>query len=66
MEERRDEPQCSPTVTSVSLACADISKLVQRPGHGDILRAWVYYEAERSLNQKKCLSLVLFSLKTAF
>ena len=49
-----------------TLACADISKLIPRPGHGDMLRAWVYYEAKRSLNQKKCLSLVLFSLKTAF
>ena len=48
------------------LACASISKLIPRPGHGDMLRAWVYYEAKRSLNQKKCLSLVLFSLKTAF
>ena len=49
-----------------TLACANISKLIPRPGHGDMLRAWVYYEAKRSLNQKKCLSLVLFSLKTAF
>ena len=48
------------------LACANISKLIPRPGHGDMLLAWVYYEAKRSLNQKKCLSLVLFSLKTAF
>ena len=48
------------------LACANISKLIPCPGHGDMLRAWVYYEAKRSLNQKKCLSLVLFSLKTAF
>ena len=48
------------------VACANISKLIPRPGHGDMLRAWVYYEAKRSLNQKKCLSLVLFSLKTAF
>ena len=51
---------------TVTLACANISKLIPRPGHGDMLRAWVYYEAKRSLNQKKCLSLVLFSLKTAF
>ena len=50
----------------VALACANISKLIPRPGHSDMLRAWVYYEAKRSLNQKKCLSLVLFSLKTAF
>ena len=48
------------------IACASILKLIQRPGHGDMLCAWVYYEAKRSLNQKKCLSLVLFSLKTAF
>ena len=48
------------------VACANISKLIPHPGHGDILRAWVYYEAKRSLNQKKYLSLVLFSLKTAF
>ena len=51
---------------SRSVECANISKLIPRPGHGDMLRAWVYYEAKRSLNQKKCLSLVLFSLKTAF
>ena len=48
------------------VACANISKLIQHLGHGDIIRAWVYYEGERSLNQKKCLSSVLFSLKTAF
>ena len=53
-------------VNLCTLACANISKLIPRPGHGDMLRAWVYYEAKRSLNQKKCLSLVLFSLKTAF
>ena len=52
--------------TYVGLACASILRLIQRPGHGYMLRAWVYYEAKRSLNQKKCLSSVLFSLKTAF
>jgi len=50
----------------MGLACANISKLIPHPGHGDILRAWVYYEVQRSLNQKKCLSSVLFSLKMAF
>ena len=49
-----------------TLACANIPKLIPRPGHSDMLCAWVYYEAKRSLNQKKCLSSVLFSLKTAF
>ena len=48
------------------VACANISKLIPRPGQGDMLRTWVYYEAKHSLNQKKCLSSVLFSLKTAF
>ena len=33
------------------LACANILKLIQRPGHSDMLRARVYYEAQRSLNQ---------------
>ena len=23
-----------------------MSKLIQRPGHGDMLRAWVYYKAQ--------------------
>ena len=49
----------------VPLAFPNILKVIERPNHGDILRAGVDYEACRSLNQKKCLSLVLFSLKMA-
>ena len=63
VEVREEEEECE---RCGGVACANISKLIPRPGHSDMLRAWVYYEAKRSLNQKKCLSLVLFSLKTAF
>ena len=53
-------------MTTVMLACPNIIKLIARPHHGDMLRAWMYYEACRSLNKEICLSLVLFSLKMAF
>ena len=64
---RTDSTVRGPTLSSQCvLVCANILRLIQSPSHGDMLRAWVFYEACGSLNQKKCLSLVLFSLKTAF
>ena len=50
----------------VAVAFPNILKLIEHPNQGGMLRAWVYHEACRPLNQKKCLSSVLFSLKTAF
>ena len=50
----------------MTVACPDKLKLIKHPNHGDMLRAWVNYEASRFLKQKKCQSSILFSLKMAF
>ena len=44
----------------LSLACPNILKLIKRLNHSDMLRAWLFYEACRSSNQKKCLSVFGF------
>ena len=45
------------------LTCLNILKLIVHPNHGDMLRERVCFGAGDPFNQKKCLSLVLFSLR---